>query len=297
MKATSWPSREGLRRTSPQSNPQYKSTAENAEKDGLSRFLLFPLLFLFLSFGLCTAQPASELAPPPPLSPAEGDREARALLTNLLAQKPDQNATNTGVLKIRGADRRLRTVPVKFEVVLLPDRWLNSYEAAPAENSPGQKLTISHQDGRTNEYFVTNSGGTNTADCSTRTVAGNELMMPFAGSDFWAVDLGLEFLYWPQQRVLKKQMRKNLFCDVLQSTNPHPAPGAYSRVVSWIAVNRPEDIVVVQAEAYDFKGKLLKEFSPKKVQKINGVWQLEAMEIRNVQAGTRTLIEFDLDRE
>lgn len=257
----------------------------------------FPLFFLFLSLGLCAAQPASELAPPPPLSPAEGDREARALLTNLLAQKPDQNATNTGVLNIRDADRRLRTIPVKFEVVLQPDCWRNSYAAASAENTPGQMLTITHRDARPNEYLIAGIGGTNTADGSSRTVAGNELMMPFAGSDFWAVDLGLEFLYWPQQRVLKKQMRKNLFCDVLQSTNPHPAPGAYSRVVSWIAVNRPEDIVVVQAEAYDFKGKLLKEFSPKKVQKINGVWQLEAMEIRNVQAGTRTLIEFNLDRE
>ena len=120
-------------------------------------------------------------------------------------------------------------------------------------------------------------------------------MKPFAGSDFWLVDLGLDFLHWPQQRVIRKQMRKNLFCDVLESTNPHPAPGAYSRVVSWIAVNRPEEIVVVHADAYDSNDKLLKEFDPKRVQKINGAWQLEEMEIRNRQAGTRTRIEFNLE--
>ena len=119
-------------------------------------------------------------------------------------------------------------------------------------------------------------------------------MVPFAGSDFWIADLGLEFLHWPQQRVLKKQMRKGLFCDVLQSTNPQPGPGSYARVLSWIAVNRPDDIVIVHAEAYDNRDKLLKEFDPKKVEKVDGVWQLEEMEIRNRQTGSRTKIEFNL---
>lgn len=255
------------------------------------------LFFLCLSPWPCGAQPKSELAPPPPLSVAEGEREARKLLGNLLAQKPDQGATNTGVLRIRGADRTWRGVPVKFEVALGSNRWLNSYEAAPAGSAPGQRLTITHLNGSANEFVLRSIGGTNQAESAARKLTGNELMVPFAGSDFWAVDLGLEFLYWPQQRVLKKEMRKSLFCDVLQSSNPCPAPGAYSRVLSWIAVNRPDDIVVVHAEAYDYQGKLLKEFDPKRVQKVNGVWQLEEMEIRNRQSGSRTRIEFDLDRE
>ena len=119
-------------------------------------------------------------------------------------------------------------------------------------------------------------------------------MTPFAGSDFWIADLGLEFLHWPQQRVLRKQMRKGLSCDVLQSINPEPRPDGYSRVVSWIAINRPEDIVIVHAEAFDKQDKLLKEFDPKKVEKVNGVWQLEEMEIRNRQTATRTRIDFNL---
>ena len=27
-------------------------------------------------------------------------------------------------------------------------------------------------------------------------------MTPFAGSDFWVADLGLEFFHWPEQKVL-----------------------------------------------------------------------------------------------
>lgn len=245
----------------------------------------------FSSF-VAAAQPKSELAPPPPLSPAEGAREARSLLSNLLSQKPNDNVTNSGVLKIRDAERRERTVPARFDITVQPGGWLNAYTAQATDGTPAQKLTVLHRDGAPDEYLYSVVAGTN---ATTRALKGNDLMLPFAGSDFWAVDLGLEFLRWPQQRVLKKQMRKNLFCDVLQSTNPNPKPGAYSRVLSWIAVNRPDEVVVVHAEAYDNQDRLLKEFDPKKVQKVNGAWQLEEMEIRNRQAGTRTRIEFNLD--
>lgn len=255
------------------------------------------LLILAFTPSMCLAQPKSELASPPPLSPAEGERAARTLISNLLAQKPEQNATNTGVLKIRDSDHHEHSVPVEFELLAFPDYWMNTYAAEPAGDQPGEKFAISHAEPHMSEYTLSPIGAGDTSSSGTRKVSGNELMRPFAGSDFWLTDLGLDFLHWPQQRVLKKQMRRNLFCDVLQSTNPNPVPSAYSRVVSWIAVNRPDEIVVVHAEAYDSQDKLLKEFDPKKVQKVNGVWQLEQMEIRNRQTGSRSRIEFNLPHE
>ena len=247
---------------------------------------------LFLLPLLCRAQPKTELAPPPPLDPAEGERQARELVARLLEQKPQQPATNSGVLKIRDAGSNQREVPTRFEIVPGPANWLNVYEASTGTQTV--KLTIVHSDTQTNQYFLSQSGATSTAP---KKLAPNDLMSPFAGSDFWIADLGLEFLHWPQQRVLRKQMRKGQFCDVLQSSNAQPAPGGYSRVLSWIALNRPEDIVIVHAEAFDEHDKLLKEFDPKKVEKINGVWQLEEMEIRNRQTGTRTRIDFNLDAQ
>ena len=244
---------------------------------------------------LLFAQPKSELGPTPPLDPAEGERQARALVANLLAQKPEQGATNTGVARIRGRDDKQREVPMRFEIFPTPTNWFNVYEAAATGTGPGEKLTIVHADGQANQYCLSRS--TKPGVANGRKLADSELMVPFAGSDFWVVDLGLEFLHWPQQRVLKKQMRRSLFCDVLQSVNPQPAACGYARVLSWIAINRPDDIVVVHAEAYDGSGKLLKEFDPKRIQKINGVWQLEEMEIRNRQTGSRTRIEFNLGRD
>ncbi|HLH56379.1 MAG TPA: outer membrane lipoprotein-sorting protein [Verrucomicrobiae bacterium] len=232
---------------------------------------------------LCGAQPKSDLAPPRPLDPAEGERQARSLLARLLEQKPEQAATNTGVLKIRNAEGAQHEVSARFDIVPRAANWLNVYEALTGTNLV--KLTIVHSDGKPNQYLP---------DDSSVPLSAQQIMAPFAGSDFWIADLGLEFLHWPNQRILKTQMRKGLSCDVLQSVNPQPTDGGYYRVVSWIAINRPEDIVIVHAEAYDAHDKLLKEFDPKKVEKVNGVWQLEEMEIRNRQTGSRTRIEFNL---
>jgi hypothetical protein len=246
-----------------------------------------------LSCLLCLAQPKSELAPPPPLDPVEGEKQAHALVAHLLEQKPEQAATNTGSLKIRDAEGNQREVPTRFEVLSTSTNWLSIYEAfrSPATM---ETLTIVHSDSQANQYILSEAGRSGATNVGLRKLASNELMTSFAGSDFWMVDLGLEFLHWPQQRVLRKQMRKGLSCDVLQSVNPEPVQGGYSRVVSWIAINRPEDIVIVHAEAFDTRDKLLKEFDPKKVEKVNGVWQLEEMEIRNRQTGTRTRIDFNL---
>ena len=62
-------------------------------------------------------------------------------------------------------------------------------------------------------------------------------------------------------------------------------------MVSWID---NESGGIVHAEAYDVNGKLLKEFDPKSFKKVNGQWELQDMEIRNVQTGSRTRLEFDL---
>jgi hypothetical protein len=250
---------------------------------------ILTVLFFALS---CWAQPKSDLAPAPPLDRAEGERQAVALVGHLLEQRPEQAATNTTVLKIRDSEGKQREVSARFEVVPGPDAWLNIYEAATAPGQPPITLTIAHRAAQPNEYLLSDGNH----QSGSKKLAPGELMAPFAGSDFWVADLGLEFLHWPQQRVLRKQMRKGLFCDVLQSVNPEPARGGYSRVVSWIAANRPEDIVIVHAEAFDSNDKLLKEFDPKKVEKVNGLWQLEEMEIRNRQTGSRTRIDFNLNQ-
>lgn len=89
-------------------------------------------------------------------------------------------------------------------------------------------------------------------------------------------------------------MRRGKSCHVLESQRPESWTNGYARVVSWI---HTESGAIVQAEAYDARGKLLKEFRPTAVEKVNGAWQLKEMEIENVQTGSRTTLVFDLQPE
>jgi hypothetical protein len=118
--------------------------------------------------------------------------------------------------------------------------------------------------------------------------------MAFCQSDFWAVDLGLEFLHWPGQKILRGDTAHGRLCKVLESTNPDPSTNGYSRVLCWID---NEMLGIVEAEAYDARNKKLKEFSPKDFKKVNGQWQVGSMEIDNVQTGSRTWLKFDLDKK
>jgi molybdate-binding protein len=54
---------------------------------------------------------------------------------------------------------------------------------------------------------------------------------------------------------------------------------------------------VVYAEAYDLNGRLVKEFAPKTVKKVQGRWELEEMEIINRRIGSRTRLLFELERK
>jgi len=235
-----------------------------------------------------TAQPTNTLS--------DAETQGRQLAQQLCAGKPLGASTNTGVLKIREAKGKRSEIPVQCEVSVTETNWRGIYETTDM-NSNRVTLEVIHASNGPNAYDLTiyyripAKVAERSLLFKTSRLSGDELMLPFAGSDFWNCDLGLEFFHWPEQKVLKKEFRRNCSCIVLESTNPNPTTNGYSRVVCWID---EESDGIVQAEAYDVKGKLLKEFYPKDVKKVEGQWQVQSMEIDNVQTGSRTRLEFDL---
>ena len=161
------------------------------------------------------------------------------------------------------------------------------------------KLAVLHGLTNSNQYRLTFNFGGGPERQWTKDQSDVVSLLSFAG-DFGVADLGLEFFHWPEQKVLKHEMRRGRACKVLESTNPNLTssnavpPLNYSRVVSWID---NESGGIVQAEAYDLNNKLLKQFAPKSFKRVNGQWELQEMEIRNVQTGSRTRLEFDLDKK
>lgn len=254
-------------------------------------FILHPSS-LFLSLCLCAAQPKSGLRPEPRLSPQAAEIEGRQLAADLLVQKPTSSSTNSGVMSFRQPNAQRRQANVVFAVVLTTTNWMNLYRADRGDAGQSVELTIIHSDNQPNQYLLRKGAQAADPNAPALKLTGNQTMVPFAGSDFWIADLGLEFFHWPKQLLIKDEMRRGRACHMLEAINPKPAPGAYSKVDSWID---NETGGIVHAEAYDDSAKLLKEFDPKKFEKINGQWQLEGMEIRNIQTGSRTRIDFNLN--
>lgn len=234
------------------------------------------LLFLLLDFVTIKAPAAGQVLYDAPKAIKLGQE----LVTQISAMAPEASFTNTGTLYIKAKRQPLVKVAYTCRVEVTPTHWTSYYSAVRGTNAlPG--FSVEHRAGKPNIY----------RDDAGKVLSGNQLDVSFAGSGFWLSDLGLELFNWPEQRVPKWEVKRTVGCKVLESRNPNPEPGAYSRVVSWI---HDESLGIVQAEAYDANGKLLKEFRPTELQKVKGRRELKEMEIENVQTGSTTRLEFDL---
>jgi hypothetical protein len=221
------------------------------------------------------------------LPPGADPRQvAQELVEKLRSSTPPENTHVTGFLKILAKNSDMRSVPIEFEVKVGKDSWRAIYRTFMGTTAPPETAVIVHYRDRTNEYLF--ARGTN---AHPKLLSRAEAARSIGGSDFSLIDLGLDFLHWPVQRIIKTEMRKGRWCNVLESVQPNPPAGSYARVLSWLDKETGGPIL---AEAYDSSDKLLKEFSIKALKKIEGEWQLKEMQIINVKTRSRTRLEFDL---
>lgn len=218
--------------------------------------------------------------------------EGLALVRELISQKPAENMELYGVLKIRDGTGKRSEVPVRYSIKAGELSWQGIYETQATAQTRAEKLVVIHTPDLPNRYLLAQTEGPANSFPDPVVLTNASGAIPFAGSDFWVVDLGLEFLYWPRQQLVKKEMRKGRACKVVESLNPLPDAGAYRRVLSWLDT---ETGGLIRAEAYDQDNRLLKEFSVRAFKKVEGRWQLKEMEIRNEKTDTRTRLEFDLE--
>ncbi len=231
------------------------------------------------------------------LSGAEADRTpeqiaGQALASDILRQQPRSSFTNQATLEIRDPSGRRKRVPLTIEtqVSATPAAgWSTRYLTRPAAPTEPESVTILQFPDRSPTYLI-EGGGRSGAEV----LPAGKASVPIAGSDFWVDDLGREFLYWPEQRVIpgprdNPPMVKGRSCKILESRNPAGAP--YSRVVSWVD-NEFKNLI--QADAYDSAGKLLKRFGIGSFKKVDGVWLLKDMEMIDERRETKTRLEFEL---
>ena len=183
------------------------------------------------------------------------------------------------MLKTRAAKGKWTSLPLVIRTLVSETNFQVIYETRATTNAPATRFAVTHDGTNASRYELDGA-----------TVANADTKVPFAGSDFWLADLGLEFLHWPAQKLTKHEIRRAQMCAVLESANP--GTNGCSRIVSWIDDDTGG---ILHADAYDARGAKLKEFEPKEFKKVNGQWQLQEMEIRNVQTESKTRMDFDLN--
>jgi len=247
-------------------------------------------LWILLFFTVVTCAPGQGLREN--LPPEQSKREGEKLVSELRSLVPVNNYTNVGTMEIKQRGSAAIEIPIRFTVAVEPGRWVSCYEALDATMSKAlNALTIIKRPGQPSLYF---SGTLDDVSQIKSLTAEEVATQHFAGSDFWAFDLGLEFLQWPDQRVLRKDMRSGQSCNVLESTTSNAPSGGYSRVVSWIDIDTGG---VVYAESFDADRKRLKEFAPKAFKKVDGEWQLEEMRIEDLTRKSKTTIFFEVGKK
>lgn len=216
----------------------------------------------------------------------DGADTAEQLLARLRAISPDRALTNQAVLEIRPPrPQPPRRIPLRISVFPTLQGWCALYELHPADQNSPLRLWIERSETQPPRFFLASGSATGHWPERRELTDPAQRMQGLAGSDFAPADLGMEFLFWPEQRLLRSEMRRGQFCDVLESTRPDPSVGGYSRVRAWFDRDTGG---LVYAEGLDHRGRVVKEFLPRRFRKIDGRWEVAELEMIHRQSGSRT---------
>jgi hypothetical protein len=229
-----------------------------------------------------------------PIVPADPVAAGRELAARLLALRPAADATNTASLHVRASRTNTFEVPLLIVIHATDTNWSTTYSTQGTNTIHAATFTVIRTGSGSNAYQVRRfshpSGDTNGIE----NLTGEQALVPFADSDFWLGDLGMEFLHWPTQRLLRKELCRGQSCDRLESVAPAGQTNGYTRVVGWFDIDTGGPVLI---EAYDASGRMVKEFKPNKFKKVNGQWQVEELEITNRRTGSRSWIRFKITDE
>lgn len=253
---------------------ELKSAATHSCAFVFLRGCLFFLLFALVN-PVFSQSPESE--------PQTGDAIARELRT----MQPEGNTKVSAALIINKREK----IPVLCRTVTNGNSWKVIYETRPTASVAAEKFVTIHSLTGSNQYFYARASSPAAPLPALKPIASDKIAVPFAGSDFWLSELGLDFLHWPVQKKLPGQMRLGQACYVLESINLE-AP-VVVRVKSYIDKDSGGILI---AEGYDRNKKLIKEFSlgGSSFKKVNGQQQLKRMKISSPREDSETVLEFDL---
>jgi hypothetical protein len=223
---------------------------------------------------------ATALLPFPLMVAVEPLPDGQELARSMRERPPEKATEIQATLEVFEKDGKRNTSSLLIEATSIrPKKWCVTYKAR-SKVGVIDLWRICHSFGEANHY-----------EHNERLAKPSEIHKGLADSAFTLSDLGMEFLYWPSQIVLKTQRRKSRLCYVLESRNPNPSNGEHHRVVSWVDQKTGG---ILLADLYNASPKPVKRFSVKGLTKKNGRWQVDEMEMRDMKSRARSRLQFHL---
>ena len=266
-------------------------SAREIRREGACRSFLPRLLLLC---GCMLPGFSSNSAPPP--GNFEAAQQGAELAARVRSQRPLPEATASLMVRDSKGLRKSMAVRLRTSEVS-PRSWQVIYTATPRDHEPPsttntwEQLIVLQSPDHPPKHERTVVYG-NPPSTNRMELTGNRAGIPFAGSDFFLSDLAMDFLHWPEQHLLRHEIKKSRSCRVLESINPDADAAAYARVVSWADIETGN---LVRVEAFDSKGKKVKDFTVSKVARVNGKWQLREIRIYDYRNDSTTTLEFEID--
>jgi hypothetical protein len=214
--------------------------------------------------------------------------DATSVIQDLLSRLPIQDSTRSGTLTVRDSNGHRSRRAIRHQIHVETNTWEEIWDALPDGDRKGERLVIVHHINDTNRYTYWRDVGRLGVG---KSLSKDEIDVPFAGSDFWLSDLGLEFLRWPTHTIVKDRVPTSFqrLCTIVESVRGESKQGGYFRVLSWIDL---ETRALLRAEAFDLAGRRIKSFQAR-VFRSNGSVDLD---LWNDKKDSKSSLEFQSDR-
>ena len=106
--------------------------------------------------------------------------------------------------------------------------------------------------------------------------------------------MGMEFLHWPTQRLLRKGICRGQSCDILESVLPPGQTNAYVRVESCFDIDTGGPVLITADNA---AGKTVTVFRPTVFRRVRGKLELSDIEMEDLRTGSTTVLHFQTDTQ
>lgn len=158
------------------------------------------------------------------------------------------------------------------------------YFVSPADVRNTSFMNWSYTDGRSDDQWIYLP-----ALRRIRRISSDNKSDYFMGSDFTYDDLGDRHPDKDTHTLLREEAVDGKACYVVES-KPKDDDYTYSKTITWVM---KDNFLGLKREFYDDSGKLLKELSVKKYEKVNGFWTILETQMHNVQRDHKTVMKFN----